>query len=225
MSELESPGPWEGERRGAVISECGRFRYALWERFAIAQSVVGPIDVEAERARRRDAPYPVAFWTRWICWVMLNPSTADALQDDPTIRKVRGFTERLGYDGFLVVNRFAWRATDPRELYRVRPGPSGAELGDPRCAGSTCRGRCIHAAAAGPENDAWVSRAAEAARRIICAWGVHGGEYPHEFLRILRGPTEEGRRDLDVLKVSEASRTPAHPLYLPYDLKPIAWNP
>jgi hypothetical protein len=212
--------PWEGARRGAVISACGRFRYVLWERLATTKplgNLFEEINVEEERARRG--------WTRWICWVMLNPSTADALQDDPTIRKVRGFTERLGYDGFLVVNRFAWRATDPRELYRVRPGPSGADLGDARCAGSTCGGRCIHAAAAGPENDAWVARAADASRRIICAWGVHGGEYPLDFLRVLRGPPEDGRRSLYALKVSSASRTPAHPLYLSYDLKPIEWNP
>ena len=214
MSELESPGPWEGDRRGAVLSDCGRFRYVLWERLAKTWFDGKPdqLDVEAERARRG--------FTRWICWVMLNPSTADAQVDDPTIRKVRGFTERLGYDGFLVVNRFAWRTTDPRELCRVRPGPHGAELGPALFAG-----RRIHAAAEGDRNDEWVARAAEASRRIICAWGVHGGEYPHKFMGVLRGLAEDQCRSLYALKISEASRTPTHPLYLPYDLKPIAWKP
>lgn len=70
-----------------------------------------------------------------------------------------------------------------------------------------------------------LARAAEAARRIICAWGVHGGEYPHDFIDVLRGPIADGRRDLDVLKLNVASRTPTHPLYLSYDLKPIEWSP
>lgn len=49
-------------------------------------------------------------------WVMLNPSTADADVDDPTIRRVMSFAQREGYGGVVVVNRFAFRATDPDDL-------------------------------------------------------------------------------------------------------------
>lgn len=50
------------------------------------------------------------------CFVMLNPSTADALQDDPTIRRCIAFARGWGYDTLSVRNLFPWRATDPKEL-------------------------------------------------------------------------------------------------------------
>lgn len=77
------------ERSDAVLSDCGRYRYTLSRWWA-------------------DGPR--------LAWVMLNPSTADAEVDDPTIRRVRGFTQRLGFPGFTVVNLFALRATDPKAL-------------------------------------------------------------------------------------------------------------
>lgn len=77
------------EMAGADISPCGLYRYRLW---------------------RRWGPDPQ------IAWIMLNPSTADASRDDPTIRRVAAFTKRLGGDGFVVVNLFALRATNPVKL-------------------------------------------------------------------------------------------------------------
>jgi hypothetical protein len=61
-----------------------------------------------------------------IVWVMLNPSTADGTEDDPTLRKVVGFSKRWGYGSALVVNLAALRATDPREL-RAAEDPVGIE--------------------------------------------------------------------------------------------------
>ena len=59
-----------------------------------------------------------------VAWICLNPSTADAETDDPTVRKIVGFSERWGYGGFVLFNLFALRATDPRELLR-HPDPVG----------------------------------------------------------------------------------------------------
>lgn len=74
----------------AVVSPCGVYRYRL--------------------TRVWDTGLPR------LLWVMLNPSTADAAQDDPTIRKVTGFTRRAGYGGFDVLNLASFRATDPKAL-------------------------------------------------------------------------------------------------------------
>lgn len=60
-----------------------------------------------------------------VTWVMLNPSTADADVDDPTIRRCIGFSRRWGFQAMSVVNLFAWRATEPRVLLDV-PDPVGA---------------------------------------------------------------------------------------------------
>jgi len=91
---------------------------------------------------------------------MLNPSTADASVDDATIRKVRAYCAAWGYSQVLVVNLFAWRATDPREL-KLAMDPIG------------------------PENDESLSRAAGDADLVLCAWGTKGGERAKEVLELL----------------------------------------
>jgi hypothetical protein len=83
------PGISKVERH-AVLSSDGRYRYTLY--------------------RLWDDSLPE------VTWVMLNPSTADAEQDDPTIRKCVGFAQRWGCGSIRVVNLFAYRATNPREL-------------------------------------------------------------------------------------------------------------
>lgn len=92
--------------------------------------------------------------------VMLNPSTADAADDDPTIRRVRGFADAAGYGGVQVMNLFALRSTDPRAM-----------LAD--------------ADPVGPENDAHITKAlAEVRRRgegALAAWGAHGGHRSRAF--------------------------------------------
>lgn len=82
-----------------------------------------------------------------LVWIMLNPSVADAVADDPTIRRVRGFSETWGFGGFTVVNLFAEIQTNPGMM------------------GMTCD-------PVGPENDDYISRAAQGAERIVCAWGA-----------------------------------------------------
>jgi hypothetical protein len=87
----------------AVISECGRYRYRL-------ERELGPISIPEITA----------------AVIMVNPSTADAEQDDATIRKLKGFGERNGWSRFIVGNLFAYRATDVAELARVQD-PVGIE--------------------------------------------------------------------------------------------------
>lgn len=81
---------FEEVERTAAISPCERYRYALgrhWER---------------EKG--------------FALFIMLNPSTADALKDDPTIRRCMGFAQSWGYGGIEVCNLFDWRATKPEQL-------------------------------------------------------------------------------------------------------------
>ena len=109
----------------AIISDCGKYRYTL------------------ERAWSRDP--------RYLMYIMLNPSTADAEKDDPTIRRCIGFAKLLGYDGILVGNLYAFRATNPKELRN--------------------QGNIV-----GPDNDKHLLALANRAQQIVCAWGQPGPE-------------------------------------------------
>jgi len=86
--------------KSAEISKCGKYRYSL-----------------------------TRVWSdniKTFIWVMLNPSTADAETDDPTIRKCIGFSKKYGCGGMFVVNLFAYRATNPKQLLSV-DDPVGPE--------------------------------------------------------------------------------------------------
>lgn len=85
---------------------------------------------------------------RRIAWLMLNPSTADCTVNDPTIKQVMAFSMIWGFDAAEVVNLFAWRATDPRELRKAA---------DP----------------IGPKNDGWIADTVNGCELLICAWGAH----------------------------------------------------
>lgn len=127
-----------------------------------------------------------------VCWIMLNPSTADAEDDDATIRKITTYTKAWGYGHLVVVNLFAWRATDPRALKASE---------DP----------------VGPENDRWISSAARSAGLVVCGWGNHGDLRGREaqVLRLLRAAATEPL----ALRITKRG-APEHPLYLPGDLRP-----
>lgn len=125
-------------------------------------------------------------------FVMLNPSTADAMDDDPTIRRLagpNGFARRMGAGGLVVVNLFALRSTDPRAL-RHHPDPVG------------------------PLNDAFIRQATTNASAVVVAWGAAGVE--HE-----RGPRVTdalaGRGVALQCLGTTSTGQPRHPLYLPKD--------
>jgi len=119
-----------------------------------------------------------------ICFVMLNPSTADDVSNDPTVTRCETFSRGWGYGSLEVVNLFACRATDPRELRKV-PDPIG------------------------PENDAYIELAAKRAAMVIVAWGTHGSLYhrDRDVKMLLRGFT------LYCLGTTKHGH-PKHPLYL-----------
>ena len=121
-----------------------------------------------------------------MVWVMLNPSTADENADDPTIRKCIGFAQRWDFGGIEVVNLYAYRATDPKELKKVA---------DP----------------SGPGNYAAISRVAQG-RTVVCGWG-RNAERGHCW-RVLQTLRDVGA-DVRALKIN-ADESPMHPLYVPY---------
>lgn len=154
---------------GATFSPCRRWRYLLW--------------------RRWDDAKPVANF------LMLNPSTADEVQLDPTCARARGYAERWGYGALIVTNVFAWRATDPARMKAVE---------DP----------------VGPGNDAAIVKAAKASGIVVCAWGNHGSFLERSLA--VKALLNKCSIKLHVLRVN-ANGEPAHPLYLPGRLEPISW--
>lgn len=77
-----------------------------------------------ERSEVADALHRYRLDVKWgdgprVVFVGLNPSTANAEQDDPTLRRMKGFARAWGYGSLSVVNLYPWRATDPADLWRL----------------------------------------------------------------------------------------------------------
>lgn len=158
---------------GAELSACGQYRYTL-TRPAIAR-------------------YPDR-GTAAFC--MLNPSTADATLDDPTIRRCRGFAERWGCNGIVVVNLYALRSTDPRALWN-------------------------HADPVGPMNDYWLRQVTRECGGVVCAWGANArADRAQAVVKMLR----EIGVNLLCLGTTKAG-APRHPLYVRGDQPLIKWEP
>ncbi|MEM8543383.1 MAG: DUF1643 domain-containing protein [Cyanobacteria bacterium P01_H01_bin.119] len=124
----------DGINRAATFDHTRCYRYSLvraWDAIA-AQSSEWPQN------------------SKWLVFIMLNPSTADHRMEDPTIRRCIGFAQRWGYTQLEVVNLFGWRTPKPTDLHQAS---------DP----------------IGPENDAYLLTAARRAGQIILAWG-NGGQ-------------------------------------------------
>ena len=154
----------------AVYSECEIYRYSLTREW----------DADGRR----------------LAFVMLNPSTATEVQNDPTVERCERRARHLGFGAFRVTNIFAFRATDPREMRRAA---------DP----------------VGPDNDAALVEAVDWADQVIAAWGTHGahGGRGPQVAALLQGLG----KPLFHLGLSKAGH-PKHPLYLPYAQAPIAWR-
>lgn len=102
-----------------------------------------------------DRRYRYTLWREWIGgegyaqFICLNPSTADEVQDDPTVRRCINYAKRWGFGAFCMTNLFAYRATDP-DVMKAQADPVG------------------------PENDESIARVAREAKLIVAAWGAHG---------------------------------------------------
>jgi hypothetical protein len=163
------PGGWTGE---AVFSKCGRFRYSLLRRWNDADNV------------------------KLINFIMLNPSTADAMKNDPTVERCCKRAQALGFGRMIVTNVFALRSTDPAALYAAVD-------------------------AVGPRNDAYIRDVAEKADVVVCAWGNHGvhlgrGDAVNKLLIL------KAKKRIYRLGALTQENQPRHPLYVSYHERLVA---
>lgn len=133
-----------------------------------------------------------------VVFLMLNPSTADASVNDPTIRTCIDFAQRWGFGELVAVNVFAWRATDPLELRRAQS--NGHDI-------------------VGPLNDVFTNYWFKAAKQIVCAWGANDlAVEPAKRLLALHP-------DLDFYCIDKTKTgAPAHPLYQKRDKKLVLYR-
>ncbi len=156
--------------REAVYSDCEKYRYVLtagWD----------------DGARR-------------LLYVMLNPSKATELANDPTIERCERRARQLGYGAFSVVNLFGLRETHPERLRRAR--------------------RPV-----GPDNEHFILSAADKADDILAAWGVHGAHRNQgERVRSLLIANGHALSCLGRTKHGH----PRHPLYISYKIRPTPFG-
>lgn len=160
--------------KGATFSPCRRYRYALWR---ILQ----------------DDPTKT-YTANYAMFIGLNPSTADEVEDDPTIRRCKAFAKAWGYDTLCMTNLFAFRATLPQDMKAAA---------DP----------------VGDKNDETLIDLARHAGIVVAAWGVDGAYRGRgEFVRKMLAGNK-----LHYLTLTKAGH-PGHPLYLKKSLTPKSWD-
>lgn len=153
-------------RGDAVISDCGQYRYKLTREWGSGPTCV---------------------------FIMLNPSTADASEDDPTIRRCISFARREGCGGLTVMNLFAYRATSPDDMMRAV---------DP----------------VGPQNDEYLRSVLVANYSpIIAGWGAHG-----KFMSRDKAVSALLGDKLECLGTTKTGQ-PRHPLYIRSDAPRLPW--
>lgn len=164
--------------RSCVFSTDRRYRYLLTIENTEAQADAGIVN-----------------------FLMLNPSTADEIVNDPTVERCqrRAFDRGLNgrrFRGLIVTNLFGYRSTDPAELKKIA---------DP----------------VGPDNDYAILQSAQRADLVICAWGEHGARWKRagKVVSMLRNAGIK----LHALKLN-GSGHPAHPLYIGYEVQPFVWE-
>jgi len=154
----------------AVYSDCEKYRYSLTRTW------------DAQGGK--------------VLFIMLNPSTATEVQNDPTVERCERRARTLGFGAFRVTNIFAWRDTDPRAM-RAADDPVG------------------------PENNRTISEGCDWADQIVAGWGTHGAhlEQGAKIARVLAATGREIRH----LGLTKGGH-PKHPLYIAYAQQPEIWT-
>ena len=198
--------------RAWLNSDAGRAEQAWLA--SITKSIERPynfldmeMDTENHEPARMSADGQYCFLlTRRTVWgektmtfVMLNPSTADAERDDPTIRRCMGFASRWDFGWLHVVNLFPLRATDPDELLRAGPESEETWL----------------------ENVQTILDTSARSDLVVAAWGVHG-QAEGRAERVLAALT--GRCEVHCLGTTRDGH-PRHPLYVPSATKLALFEP
>jgi hypothetical protein len=160
---MPHPTQFLSSETGAIFDSTHTYRYLLWRSWS-------------------EAP-PIAF-------VMLNPSTADAERNDPTIRRCIHFARSWGYGTLLVVNLFAYRATYPAQL---------SQVADP----------------IGGENDRYLQLICPQVDRVMAAWGNQGALHQRHQQVLPLLPNQRSY----CLGVNRSGH-PRHPLYVHSDTLP-----
>lgn len=172
MADLLSPIP-AVPGHPCAFSEDRRYRYTLWRHWGATER------------------------PRYLQVIGLNPSTADEVQDDPTIRRCIGFAKAWGYDALCMTNLFAFRATQPADMKAAA---------DP----------------IGPDNDWWLRECAAGAGLVLAAWGVHG-DYLGRAAEVVRW-FEGWEYPLHALGTTKGGH-PRHPLYVAGSTGATSYSP
>ncbi|HIF72294.1 MAG TPA: DUF1643 domain-containing protein [Dehalococcoidia bacterium] len=154
----------------ARFSECGRFRYLLTREFGGESTCL---------------------------FVMLNPSTADAVQDDPTIRRCVGFARREGFGRLEVVNVYSFRSASPAVIFAAS---------DP----------------VGGDNDQALADALERADLVVVAWG-NNAEFDLARVDVVQAFIEQSGKPVKCFGLT-AKGQPRHPLYVRADAEMVAFE-
>ena len=161
----------DGERVStALYSDCGGYRYLLSRVWAAQRGLAN--------------------------FVMLNPSVADVVKNDPTVERCERRAEMLGFGGYCVSNIFAWRDTDPLRM-RKATHPVG------------------------PDNDRILLDEAQRAEIVIVAWGVHGAHRGRGAA--VRHMFDDKGIAMHHLGLTRRGH-PRHPLYASYACELCVWT-
>lgn len=162
---------------GAEFSDCMRWRYKLWRNWKTTGK--GRIAV--------------------FCG--LNPSTADAVVNDPTVTRCIRFAQKWKYTGMIMLNAYAFRATDP-DVMVAAPEPVGRH------------------------NDDAIAACTNSGHLFVVAWG--GSLSPKQRRQV--GWDERIAKILTLTKLTPhclgvtKDGSPRHPLYMRSDSKPRVWR-
>ncbi len=159
------------KQSGAVFSVDEQYRFSLWRHWdAFSEPKIGG--------------------DSWCVFIGLNPSTADETENDPTVRRCINYAQQWGFHGMVMLNAFAYRATNPKHMIQ-------------------------HADPVGWDNDRVIRQWCSVADRIVLAWGVHGAHRGRdkEIRELLKD------KPLDCLGQTQLGH-PRHPLYLKSNAQP-----